>query len=155
MTIKRWMKWTAAGVAAVVLTAGFCAHRADAQGLFRGRHGKAFERISSLGITPEQWEKIHAIVEEAKPKAEPLVKQFVTERRAMRELVLNGGSESDIRAQAEKLARTGGDLAVLKSQVVPQIRAVLTTEQQDRIKDMVGEFDARVDLFLDHLGSVE
>lgn len=155
MTIGPWMKWTAMGGAVVVLSAGMFAHPARAQGLFRERHGRMFERISDLGITAEQWEKIHAIVDEAKPKAEPLVKQFVTERRALRELVLNGGSERDIRAQAEKLARTGGDLAVLKSQVVPPIRAVLTPEQQDKIKDMVGEFDARVDLFLDHLGSVE
>jgi Spy/CpxP family protein refolding chaperone len=110
------------------------------------------EKLASLGISDEQRDKIHAILREAKPKAEPLVKQFVTERRALRTLVLNGAGEDEIRAQVAKVAKTAGDLAVLKSQTAPKIREVLTPEQREKVQEMISEFDERVDGFIEHLG---
>jgi Spy/CpxP family protein refolding chaperone len=149
MTIKPWMKWTVVAAVACGLTATVLVQKARAE---FPRHGRLLEKLASLGISDEQRDQIHAILREAKPKAEPLVKQFVTERRALRKLVLNGASEAEIRAQVAKVAKAGGDLAVLKSQTAPKIREVLTPEQREKVNEMISEFDDRVDSFIEHLG---
>lgn len=149
MKIAGWMKWMAVAVVACGLTATVLVQQARAE---FPRHGRLLERLASLGITDEQRDQIHAILREAKPKAEPLVKQMVAERRALRGLILNGAPEKDIRAQVTKLAQVGGDLAVLKSQTAPKIREVLTPEQREKVQGMISEFDGRVDSFLEHAG---
>jgi len=149
MTFKPWMKWTAVAVLACGLTATVLAQKARAE---YPRHGRLLEKLASLGISDEQRDEIRAILSEARPKAQPLVKQFVAERRAMRELVLNGASEKEIRVQVQKLARIGGDLAVLKAQTAPKIREVLTPEQREQLQEMIAEFDQRVDSFLERAG---
>jgi Spy/CpxP family protein refolding chaperone len=143
------MKWTVVAAVACGLTATVLVQKARAE---FPRHGRLLEKLASLGISDEQRDKIHAILREAKPKAEPLVKQFVTERRALRTLVLNGAGEDEIRAQVAKVAKTAGDLAVLKSQTAPKIREVLTPEQREKVQEMISEFDERVDGFIEHLG---
>lgn len=163
MRRRSWIKWTAITALVIAVSTAFVVHKSLAApsyrggfaGHFRGGHGTILAKIASLGITDEQREKIHAILLEAKPKAEPLIKQLVAERRALRDLVLNNGSEAEIRAQAQKIAAVGADLAVLKASVAPQVRAVLTPNQQEKIKEMIAEFDDRIDTWLDHLGNVE
>ena len=159
MRTQRWMKWTAVCAVACGLTATTLVVKAHAAappgGLLGGEfpaHGRFLERLASLGITEDQRDKIRAILREAQPKAQPLVKQFVMEKRAMRSLVLKGASETEIRAQAAKVAAVGTDLAVLKAQVAPQIRAVLTPEQQKKVEAMIEEFDGRVDTIVDRVG---
>src|ERR1051326_612777 len=109
MKIQSWMKWTAVAVVACGLAATVLVHKVNAAapmlaqlGSDFPRHGRILEKLASLGITDAQRDQIRAILRDAKPKAEPLVKEFVTERRAMRTLIHNGASEAEIRPQAAK-----------------------------------------------------
>lgn len=160
MKIQGWMKWTAVAVVACGLAGTMLVHKANAAapvlaqlGGDSPRHGRILEKLASLGITDEQRDQIKAILRDARPKAEPLVKQFVAERRAMRTLIHNGASEAEIRAQATKVASVATDLAVLRAQVAPKVKAVLTPEQQKKMQDMIGEFDQKVDAAIERAGS--
>ena len=154
------MKWTAVAVVACGLTATVLVHRVQAAAPVMSqlggdlpRHGRILEKLASLGITDEQRDQIKAILREARPKAQPLMKQFVTERRTMRTLLHNGASEAEIRAQATKVASVATDLAVLRSQFAPKVKAVLTPEQQKKAQDMISEFDQKVDAAIERAGS--
>ncbi len=158
MKIECWMKWAAVVVAACGLAAPVLVHKAQADpaaaaptqsGAMRGR---ILEKLAGLGLTEDQRSQIRAILQDAKPKAQPLVKQFVTERRALRALIQNGANETEVRAQAAKVASVGADLAVLRAQVVPKIRAVLTPEQRQKAAEMRAEFDHRVDAAVQDAG---
>ncbi|HEY6229513.1 MAG TPA: hypothetical protein VI282_20500, partial [Verrucomicrobiae bacterium] len=67
-------------------------------------------------------------------------------------LILNGASEAEIRAQAAKVASVATDLAVLRAQVVPKLRGLLTPEQQKKVQDMIAAFDQQVDGAIQNAG---
>ena len=156
MKIRRWMKWTAAGLLTCGLAGVLWVQHADAGPLGGGHRGdgRFLETIAGLGITDEQRDQIRAILREAKPTAEPLVKRVVAERRALRDLVRHGGTEAEIRSQVNKVAAAVSELVVLKARIAPQVRGVLTPEQQERVAEMIAEFDERVDAWLDHAGNI-
>ncbi len=152
MKIRGWMKWAAVAAVVCGLTGGLLIHRAQAAAALQPQgsggfphRGRLLEKLASLGITDQQRDQIRSILQEARPKAEPLMKQLVAERRALRSLILNGASEVDVRAQAAKVAKAGADLAVLRAQVAPKIREVLTPEQRQKLQEMLKEMDSRVD----------
>src|SRR5437899_2761915 len=91
MKMQNWMKWTTVAVVACGLTATVLVHKVHAAAPILAQlggqfpaHGRILEKLASLGISDDQRTKIHAILADAKPKAEPLVKQLVSERRVMR-----------------------------------------------------------------------
>ena len=61
--------------------------------------------------------------------------------------------ETAIRAQAAKVASLEADLAVQRAHVAHDIRAVLTPEQLQKLKDMQINVDARVDGFLHRIAN--
>jgi protein CpxP len=73
----------------------------------------------------------------------------VTERRALRDTIhAETIDETAIRAQAAKVASLEADLAVQRAHVSHDIRAVLTPDQLEKLKEMQIDVDARIDGFL-------
>jgi Spy/CpxP family protein refolding chaperone len=56
-----------------------------------------------------------------------------------------------IRAQAARVAQIGADLDVKRAQVSEGIRAVLTPEQVEKLKQLAEKVDANVDLMLERI----
>jgi protein CpxP len=84
-----------------------------------------------------------------------LIKQVVTERRALRDTIRAEKTidEAAIRAQAAKVASLEADLAVQRAHVAHEIRAVLTPGQLQKLKDMQTDADARIDGFLHRIAN--
>jgi Spy/CpxP family protein refolding chaperone len=61
--------------------------------------------------------------------------------------------ETAIRAQSAKVASLESDLAVQRAYVAHDIRAVLTPEQLQKLKDMQIDVDARIDGFLQRVAN--
>ena len=145
----------AAGVVAAVTVGGFFAFLAYADttndvGLIaRGRFAR---RMAQLGVTADQKSEVKAILRKYQPTAGPLIRQVVTERRALRDTIrAETIDEAAIRAQAAKVASLEADLAVERAHVAHDIRAVLTPEQIQKLKDMQVSADARIDGFLQRI----
>lgn len=152
MKRQQWIK-AAAVVALAGGLGGWCLPAQAAEAQRSERQGRLVATLADLGITEEQRAQIKAILADVKPQAEPLIKQLVTERRALRGLIQKGASETEIRARASRVAAVATDLAVLRARTAPQIRAVLTPEQRSKLQERWAEWDRRVDAFLERLGN--
>jgi len=145
----------AAGIVAALTVGGFFAFLAHADtneiGTANGRFGR---RLAQLGLTDQQRVQVKAIWRSYQPTLGPLVKEVVTERRALRDAIrAQTIDETAIRAEAAKVASLEADLAVQRAHVAHDIRAVLTPEQIQKLKDMQMDADARFDGFLQHVAN--
>jgi len=106
-------------------------------------------KLAELGVTDAQKQQIHAILRETQPTLQPLVKQYVQERRALRKTIhTTPVNEAAIRAQAARVAQIEADLDVKRAYVSDRIRAVLTPEQVEKLKELAGSIDEHVDTVL-------
>jgi periplasmic protein CpxP/Spy len=114
--------------------------------------GKLAEKLAQLGVTDEQKTEVKTILRKYQPTIGPMVRQFVDARRALRDTIrAETIDESAIRAQSAKVASLEADLAVQRAYVSHDIRAVLTPDQIEKLKEMRVDVDARIDGFLDRV----
>ena len=85
-----------------------------------------------LDLTKEQVAQVQAIVEEAQPEAQEAAEVVAAAQAALHEAVVKDASEEDIRIAAAALGIVIGDQAVLRTQTLAAIKAVLTEEQLKR-----------------------
>jgi len=140
---------------AALTVGGFFAFLAHADtneaGMANGRFAR---RLAQIGITDQQKAQVKTVLRGYQPTLEPLVKEVVTERRALRDTIrAQTIDETAIRAEAAKVASLEADLAVQRAHVAHDIRAVLTPEQIQKLKDMQLDADARFDGFLQHIAN--
>ena len=146
-----------AGIVAALTVGGFFAFLAHADtnemGFANGRFRFA-RMMAQAGVTSQQKAAVKTILRNYQPTLEPLVKEVVTERRALRDTIrAETIDETAIRAQAAKVASLEADLAVERAHVAHDIRAVLTPEQIQKLKDMQLDADARFDALLQHIAN--
>jgi periplasmic protein CpxP/Spy len=150
--MKTHTKALIAAGAIMVLTVGgffaFLAH-ADTTNDVGFSNGRFALKLKQLGVTADQKAEVKTILRKYQPTVGPLIKQVVTERRALRDTIRASTiDETAIRAQSAKVASLESDLAVQRACVAHDIRAVLTPEQLQKLKDMQIDVDARIDGFL-------
>jgi Spy/CpxP family protein refolding chaperone len=91
---------------------------------------------SELNITGDQRKKIAAEIKSHKDEIRPVAKEIFEKRQALRDAVLNKpGDQQAIMAAANDLGKAIGDAAVLASKVIAKVKPMLTSEQQERIKN--------------------
>lgn len=151
MKTPKFNSWAVAIAAAITLgaTAYAASNASPALGGMRPRH-EILSKLTSLGVTPQQKEQIHAILRDTQPTRQPLLQQFVQERRKLRSLIqANPADEQAIRAQVSKLSTIGADLAVQRARTFSRIRTVLTPEQVEKLKSLEASVDALIDTGID------
>lgn len=111
-----------------------------------GMHHKKI--AAELGLSAQQKHDIKGIIANHKPQIQPLRKELVAERRALRTLIQSETfDEAAIRAQSAKVATTEADMAVERAKMAQQIRAVLTPEQIQKYLAMQAKRDHKIDTF--------
>jgi periplasmic protein CpxP/Spy len=112
--------------------------------------GKHFEMMAKeLGLTAEQKQALNDTFIKNKPQTAPIMKQMVTERRALRTLIqAEIIDEAAIRAQSAKVAAIEADLAVQRAHSAQDFRKVLTSVQLQKFKAMQDQRDSKRDKFL-------
>jgi Spy/CpxP family protein refolding chaperone len=109
-------------------------------------------KLVGLGVSQAQKQQIHAVLRESRPTIKPLVRQYVQERRALRKMIHTAPvNEAAIRAQAARVAQIVADLDVKRAHISERIRAVLTPEQVEKLKQIAGTVDAHVDAMLERI----
>ena len=105
--------------------------------------------LAQLGVTGEQKAEVKGILRKYQPTVEPMVRQLVDARRALRGTIrAETIDESAIRAQAARVASLEADLAVQRAHIAHDVRATLTPDQIEKLKELQANRDARVDAFL-------
>jgi Spy/CpxP family protein refolding chaperone len=122
---------------------------------FAGFHGPAWggepmkKMIAALGLSEEQKLQIKEILKSHKPAIQPMRKQFIMERRALRDLIQSGpGNESAIKDQVGKVSAVAAEMAVQRAQVYGEVRTILTQEQVQKFMDLQKARDLRMDEFI-------
>lgn len=114
-----------------------------------GQVGRMLVLKSELNVTPEQREHVVSILRSHRAEIAKAAKPVVEKRRVLRAATLAQPiDEARIRAAAEDLGKSLGDLAVLGAQIKDEVRDVLTPEQRERIKAFHAENDQVVDKFI-------
>jgi hypothetical protein len=122
--------------------------------LIHERLAQFFALKADLGLTDEQKNSVHQILRNHREELLPLVKAVVAKHKALRNAVLaDEPSQETIRAASEQLGTAIGDVAVVASGVVGEIKGVLTPEQLQKLRDFHAQRDLNVEEFLQHLGS--
>lgn len=139
-------------VAGAVLTAAVALSPATSMA-FMGEDGPlppdggGIKKLSKeLQLTPQQQQQFRDVFAKNRPQGEPLKKQFLDERRALRALIqADTVDEGAIRAQVAKLAAVEADMAVHRAHVSKEIRAILTPEQIAKTKELQEQRDKRME----------
>lgn len=132
-----------AAVAFVPVTAR--AHMSDdGQSPPIGNHLKKMAK--ELHLSPQQKQQIKDVFTKNRPVAQPLMKQLMTERRALRSLIqADTIDEAAIRAESAKIAGLQADLAVHRAHVDQEVRGILTPEQAATAKELQVRRDRKME----------
>jgi Spy/CpxP family protein refolding chaperone len=134
------------GALAALVGAGAASAAADGPGHGHGRGGPLFHMLRRLDLSDDQKVQIRGLVEEARPRLQPLVEQAVQTRKAVFQAVAAPTfDEAAVRAASQAAAQAATDLAVERARLTSQVRAVLTADQQ-------AELDQKLQRFLDRSG---
>jgi len=103
-----------------------------------GKHGKQFfERLAvKLGLSEQQKAQAKAILKGSREQAQPLMASLKQERQGLRTLIHSGSDEAAVRAQSAKVAAVQADLAVQRAATARKLMALLTPDQQAKLKDL-------------------
>ena len=151
--MKSFTKITLILTVATALATGGVAYAKHAVSSGEGPMGILFlSKIASLGITDVQKDKIHIILREHQPKMEPMVRQCIAERRALRDMIrFETVDEKTIRAQSAKVATLEADLAVQRAHAAQEVRATLKPDQIEKARELQSDVDARLDHVVDRI----
>ena len=107
--------------------------------------GRHFKRMATeLGLSAQQQQDIKAVFQKERHQLQPLMKQLMVERRALRTLIhADTVDEAAIRAQSAKAAAIQADLAVQRALTGQQVRKLLTPEQAQKLKDFQAKMESR------------
>ncbi len=123
--------------AAALTTAGAAyADTGAMHGRWVARKAEMKKVIAALNLTDAQKTQIKAVAEKYKPEMKPLLKNFRVERKKLAAL-MNADKIDDaaIRAQVGTISSIGADLAVKRAHEISDLKAVLTPEQMQTLKD--------------------
>ena len=119
-------------------------------GSAKGKHGhrdmkRHFAKLAAkLGLNDQQKAQAKAIFEANRAEAKPLFASLKNERHQLRTLIHSGtADEAAVRAQSAKVAAVQADLAVQRAKGAKQLMALLTPDQQSKLKALEKKHEER------------
>ena len=111
-------------------------HRQDCRQGKRRHGGHHFAKLAKkLGLSDPQKAQVKALFQENRTQAKPLFASLRSERTQLRTLIQSGSAdEAAIRAQSAKVSGIQADLAVQRAKGAKQFLALLTPDQQAKLK---------------------
>jgi Spy/CpxP family protein refolding chaperone len=104
--------------------------------------------IAALELTEDQKLQIKEILKAHKPAIQPLRKQLIEERRALRDLIQSESwTDTAIKAQVSKVSSIAAEMAVHRAEVYSKVRPILTAEQIQKFMELQKARDLRMDEF--------
>lgn len=120
--------------------------------LITGSIGRWMVLRSELNLTEQQRTEIRDVLVSHRPQIAETFKSLHAKRAVLRDAVLQGQSEDQIRAAAAELGNAIADASVKASKLRNQVAPILTDEQRTRIGKCIADQDQAVGKFLDRAG---
>ena len=120
--------------------------------LITGSIGRWMVMRSELNLTEEQRSRVREVLVSHRAQIAETLKTVHTKRAALRDAVLQGQSEDQIRAAAAQLGNVIADTAVKAAKLRNEVAPILTEDQQKLIGKFVADQDQAVGKFLDQAG---
>jgi Spy/CpxP family protein refolding chaperone len=103
-----------------------------------------FGVVEKLGLTDEQKTKIKGILEATKEERRTALMARMEAGKKLMQDALSGASDADIQTAATEFGKAAGAHAMAVSKTWGQIKPILTTEQQAKLKELIAEKKAEV-----------
>ncbi len=117
--------------------------------LVTGSVGRFLVLRSELNLTPEQRTRIRDVLVSHRAQIAQTVKSMHDKRTVLRDAVLQGQSEDQIRAAAGEFGTVIAEASVKAAKLRNQVAPILTEQQQKRIGQFIADQDQAVGNFLD------
>ena len=117
--------------------------------LITGSFGRLLVLRSELNLTQEQRSQIREVLVSHRAQIAQTVKSVHDKRTVLRDAVLQGQSEDQIRAAAGELGTAIAEASVKAAKLRNQVAPILTEQQQKRIGQFIADQDQAVGKFLD------
>ncbi len=117
--------------------------------LITGNFGRLLVLRSELNLTPAQKTEIRGILVSHRTEIATTIQAVHAKRTALGQAILQGKSESEVRAAADALGDVIADTAVKAVKLRNQLAPVLTDEQQTLIGQFVKDKDNSIERFLE------
>lgn len=98
--------------------------------------------LGELDLTDAQKQQVKSISDSHRQEFEQIAERTRTAQRAL-DQAAEAGDESAVRARATDLAGAIADGAILRTKVQSEILAILTAEQQQKLKDFRAQIEQR------------
>jgi len=106
------------------------------KGFGRGRRGAGM-MFSQLNLTDQQKSQLKDIFQSQRASAQPLRDELKTKRQALRAATTASNFNEDaVKAAAQDLASTQANLMVIRAETMRKAFAVLTPDQQAKLKEL-------------------
>lgn len=111
----------------------------------RGGHHRGFKSmLRGLDLTEEQRDKVFEIRHASKPAMRAAHKQMRAARKGLRELALSGNVSSEqLQQQTDMLGQAAAALAVIRTQSLSDVIAVLTPAQATQLRERMAKHGER------------
>lgn len=114
--------------------------------LIHGEVGRLAALQSDLGVTDEQRDQIHAVLQSYRGDFAPLVRDLVEIRRSLHDAVVSPDGDVDaITRSAAELGDAVAAVSLLAADVVREIRPLLTADQIEQLEAFSENRQAAVD----------
>jgi Spy/CpxP family protein refolding chaperone len=120
--------------------------------LITGSIGRWMVLRSELNLTEQQRNEMRDVLVSHRPQIAETIRSLHAKRIVLRDTVLQGQSEDQIRAAAAELGNVIADASVKASKLRNQVAPILTEEQRKRIGKFVADQDQAVGRFLEQAG---
>jgi len=119
-----------------------------------GRRAAFTEKVKEkLGLSDEQTQKIKSELAANKESITDVVRRMHVARADLRDVIQKpGATETEIRAAAAKIAPVEADAAVLRAKLYAKVSAILTTEQNEKLKQLNASVDQFVTTIMERAG---
>ena len=124
----------------------------------KGKHHRGhrlFARLAKkLALSDQQKTQMKTNFQANRALVKPIFVSLVTEKHNLRSLIQSGSAdEAAIRAEAAKVSAIEADLAVQRAKGAAQFLALLTPDQQAKLKAMQAQREQKFQTFLSHLAA--
>jgi Spy/CpxP family protein refolding chaperone len=160
--MKRHRKAMVAMVAVVLLVVSVAA-AANAQNARRnlqiqrqGAKQKVMLRLRAflggLDLTQQQKDQVKTTLAGHKSDIQAVARQNVQDRLALRNAIVGGAANSDLKAAFDKVKEDEWGAVTLRTTITAEIKQILTPDQQARIQQRIGKVDTRIQNRLNRIG---
>jgi Spy/CpxP family protein refolding chaperone len=106
--------------------------------------------LERLNLTTDQRDRVKQIMDSHRDEQRALGDRAMKAHQALNDAITGTFDESAIRARSADLAAVDADMAVAQARIYGEVVQILTTEQQQQLKQLQADMKARAEQMREH-----